>query len=123
MSSLLSSIESPADVRRLSRAQLLPLDATALVHALTLSLHRAGAGRAAWRLHEAWAGLQGRGVTTAGRGVGDAPYVNTVPDREFLDLLGRQSAPGRRSQPTWLAINSAEFAISGTRMPFLRVIA
>ncbi len=104
-------------------ASLLPLDATALVQTLALSLHHSGASRAAGRLHEAWAALQASGVTTTGRGAGDAPYVNAVADRAFIDLMVRPRTPGRSPRPTWLAINSAEIAISGTRMPALRVIA
>ena len=100
----------------------LPLDAPALVHALALTLHEAGIGRAAWRLHEAWARLRDSGVTTAGHG-GDGPYVNVVKDSEFLGLLERDSAVSKRPQPAWRALKNAPVAKSGSQLPSLRVVA
>jgi hypothetical protein len=100
----------------------LPLDAPALVHALALTLHEAGIGRAAWRLHEAWARLRDSGVTTAGHG-GDGPYVSVVKDSEFLALLGRDAAVSKRPQRPWRALKNAEIAKAGSQLPSLRVVA
>lgn len=103
-------------------ASRLPLDAPALVHALALTLHEAGIGRAAWRLHEAWARLRDSGVTTAGHG-GDGPYVSVVKDSEFLALLGRDAAVSKRPQRPWRALKNAEIAKAGSQLPSLRVVA
>lgn len=105
-------------------AVVLPLDATALVLALALGLDQAGARRAALRLHEAWVHLRDSGVTTAGRGVGDAPYVNVIPEAEFIALLCRPAAPARRPVQGWLALKKAsDVAIFGNRNAALRVTA
>ncbi len=99
-----------------------PLDAPALIHALALTLHEAGAGRAAWRLHDAWSRLRDSGVTTTGRG-GDAPYAKEVRDSEFLALLGQDSAASRRPQQGWRALKFAQNAIVGSQVPGLRVVS
>lgn len=98
------------------------LDAPALIHALSLTLHEAGIGRAAWRLHEAWARLRDSGVTTAGHG-GDGPYVSIVEDSAFLDLVERDGAVSKRPQRPWRALKNAEIANSGSQIPHLRVVA
>lgn len=99
----------------------LPLDAPALIHALALSLHEAGLGRAAWRLHEAWARLRDSGVTTAGHG-GDGPYVSIVEDSAFLDMLVRDAAVSKRPQRPWRVLKNAKIANSGSQFPQLRVV-
>ncbi len=105
-------------------AAVLPLDATALVLALALALDQAGAPRAALRLHEAWVRLRDSGVTTAGRGAGDAPYVNVISDAEFIALLRRPAAPARRPVQGWLALKKAAYVAKfGNRTAALRVIA
>lgn len=103
-------------------ASRLPLDAPALIHALALTLHEAGMGRAAWRLHDAWARLRDSGVTSAGRG-SDAPYVTAVADAEFLALLCRDAAASKRPQAPWRALKNAEPAHCGSHSPTLRVVA
>jgi hypothetical protein len=99
----------------------LALDAPALIHALALSLHEAGLGRAAWRLHDGWARLRDSGVTTAGHG-GDGPYVNVVDDSAFLDMLVRDAAASKRPQRPWRALKNAEIANPGSQIPQLRVV-
>lgn len=99
----------------------LPLDAPALVHALALTLHEAGMGRAAWRLHDAWARLRDSGVTSTGRGT-DAPYVTAVADDAFLGMLCREGAVSKRPQMPWRALKNAEIANSGGHLPTLRVV-
>lgn len=105
-------------------AAALPLDATALVLALALALDQAGAPRTALKLHEAWVRLRDSGVTTAGRGAGDVPYVNVISDAEFIALLCRPTAPAQRPVQGWLALKKAAYvAIFGNRTTALRVIA
>jgi hypothetical protein len=99
-----------------------PLDAPALIHALTLTLHHRGAGRAAARLHEGWARLRDSGVTTAARGA-EAPYARLVEDAAFLDLLVQDASVSKRAQAPWAALKSEEIAKSGSQMPTLRVVA
>lgn len=115
----LSLVTSEAAGDGMSR---LALDAPALIHALALTLHEAGMGRAAWRLHEAWARLRDSGVTTAGHG-GDGPYVNVVEDAVFCDMLARDAAVSQRPQRPWRALKNAEIAKVGSQMPHLRVVA
>jgi hypothetical protein len=62
------------------------LDATLLAQSLILAVQMAGHSPAARQLHEAWARLRDRGVTTARRG-SDAPYVTQVSDADMVDLL------------------------------------
>jgi hypothetical protein len=100
----------------------LPLDAPALIHALALTLHEAGMGRAAWRLHDAWARLRDSGVTSMGRGT-DAPYVSAVADDAFLTMLCRDGAVSKRPQMPWRALKNAQIANSGGHLPTLRVVA
>ena len=102
-------------------ASRLAFDAPALIHALALSLHEAGIGRAAWRLHDAWARLRDSGVTTAGHG-GDGPYVSMVDDKVFLDLLMQGGAVNKRPQRPWRALKNAEIANPGSQFPQLRVV-
>lgn len=102
-------------------SRLLPLDAPAMIHALALSLHEAGLGRAAWRLHDGWARLRDSGVTTAGRG-SDGPYVSVVEDSAFLDLLVRDAAASQRPQRPWRALKIAETANSGSKFAKLHVV-
>lgn len=97
------------------------LDAPALIHALALTLHEAGLGRAAWRLHDAWARLRDSGVTTAGHG-GDGPYVSVAGDSAFLDLLMQGAAVSKRPQRPWRALKNAEIAKAGSQFPQLRVV-
>jgi hypothetical protein len=101
----------------------LPLDAPALIHALALMLHAGGAGRAAWRLHEAWARLRDSGVTTPGRGGEDAPYVSVVEDAAFLAMIGRGAAVSKRPQAPWRALDDGRVAFSGTQTAPLRVVS
>lgn len=101
----------------------LSLDASALIHALALTLHAGGAGRAAWRLHETWARLRDSGVTTAGCGGENAPYLNVVEDAEFLAMLRRGAAVSKRPQAGWCALKSTYVAFSGTQTPDLRVVS
>lgn len=103
-------------------ASRLSIDAPALVHALALALREAGNGRAACRLHDAWARLRDSGVTTAGHG-GDGPYVSIIDDSAFLDLMVRDSGVTRRPQRPWRALQNAEIANSGSQSPHLRVVS
>lgn len=103
-------------------ASRLPLDAPVLIHALALALHAAGRGRAARRLHDAWAQLRDSGVTSTGRGT-DAPYVTAVTDDAFLTMLCRDRAVSKRPQMPWRALKNAEIANSGGHLPTLRVVA
>jgi hypothetical protein len=100
----------------------LPLDAPALIHALALTMHEAGMGRAAWRLHDAWARLRDSGVTSTGYGT-DAPYVTAVADDAFLTMICRDRAASKRPQMPWRALKNAETANSGGHLPTLRVVA
>lgn len=115
----LTAVTSEVPGEGLSRR---PLDAPALIHALTLTLHHRGAGRAAARLHDGWARLRDSGVTTPARG-GDAPYARVVDDAAFLDLLVQDAAVSKRPQTPWRAIKNAEIAKSGSQMPSLRIVA
>lgn len=100
----------------------LSLDAPALIHALALALREAGAGRAAWRLHDAWARLRDSGVTSAGRG-DDAPYVTVVKDSDFIAMLQRDAAVSKRAQQPWRAIKNAKSANPGSQSPVLRIVS
>lgn len=105
-------------------ASRLPLDGAALVQALALALDRGGARLAARRLHQAWAKLRDSGVTTTGRGAGDAPYIKAVPDETFLAMLCTDSAVSKRPQPEWLALQKVAFLTkAGSQMPALRVVS
>jgi hypothetical protein len=115
----LACVTSEAPGEGMSRR---PLDAPALIHALTLTLHHRGAGRAAARLHDGWARLRDSGVTNAARGA-DAPYAKLVDDAAFLDLLVQDAAVSKRAQAPWAALKSEEIAKSGSQMPTLRVVA
>ncbi len=100
----------------------MPLDAAALIHALALTLHAAGKGGAALRLHAAWARLRARGVTTAAHG-SDAPYATEVTDAEFIALLqGEIAAEGQHASP-WRALENTPMIISERQTPKLRVIS
>lgn len=103
-------------------ADPLPLDAPALVHALRLTLSETGAARAALRLHEAWARLRERGVTTAGSGAGDAPYASQVADAAFLEMLCREPV-GQPAHAPAAPSKSAKTAISGAQNPGLRIVS
>jgi hypothetical protein len=115
----LTCVTSEAPGEGLSRR---PLDAPALIHALTLTLHHRGAGRAAARLHEGWARLRDSGVTTPARGA-EAPYAKLVDDAAFLDLLVQDAAVSKRPQTPWAALKNAEIAKGGSQTPALRVVA
>ncbi|MCZ8369082.1 MAG: hypothetical protein O9293_03780 [Porphyrobacter sp.] len=104
-------------------ASRLPLDANALVQALALALDRSGAAQAARRLHEGWARLRDSGVITSGRGAGDAPYVNAVPDETFLAMLRSHTAVSKRPQPEWRALRIAFLSNAGSQVPLLRVVS
>ena len=109
--------ETPGDgMRRLS------LDAPALIHALALTLHAAGKAGAALNLHESWARVRGRGVTTAARG-SDAPYASEVTDAEFIALHQREIAAGGQPAGSWRALKNTPVIISVREMPPLRVIS
>ncbi len=100
----------------------LPLDAPALIHALALTLKAAGKADPALRLHDSWARLRARGVTTAARG-SDAPYATEVTDGQFIALLQGEIASGGRAASTWRALKNQSMIISGSQMPRLRVIS
>jgi hypothetical protein len=100
----------------------LPLDAAALVHTLALTLHAAGGKRHAARLHEGWALLRDSGVTTAGHGLGAAPYASEVSDNAFIEMLCQGSAVSKRPQPAWRALENDKNAIAGSQIPRLRVV-
>ena len=112
-----------AEVAGEGDCQTLALDAPALVHALALGLDAAGAARAAWRLHDAWARLRDSGVTTAGRGAGDAPYATLLSDSDFLDRLCKDMGSSKRKQAEWLALKSEKSAILGSQKPAMRVVS
>ena len=99
-----------------------PLDAPALIHGLALSLRHAGTVHAAWRLHAAWARLRDSGVTTPGRG-SIAPYVSQAGDADFITMLVRDLAPGKRAVPDWRALGPSEPKPLHTHAPNLRVVA
>jgi hypothetical protein len=101
----------------------LPLDASAMVHTLALTLHAVGAGRHAERLHEGWALLRDSGVTTAGHGHGAAPYASEVSDSAFIDMLCRGGAVSKRPQQGWRALENAKNARTGSQSPQLRVVS
>jgi hypothetical protein len=103
-------------------AGTMALDAPALVHGLALALNAAGAARAARRLHDAWARLRDSGVTTAGRGSGDAPYATQLGDIAFLALLCKDGATSKRSQTEWLALRNEKSAGFGSQFAPLRVV-
>lgn len=100
----------------------LSLDASVLVHALALTLHEAGIGRAAWRLHEAWAQVRDSGITTAGRGH-DGPYAKVLDDNAFITLLSSCSTVSKRPPRPWRALKNAEVAKSGAHSPRLNVVS
>lgn len=100
----------------------LPLDAPALIHALALTLKAAGKAEAALRLHEGWARLRGRGVTTAARG-SDAPYATEVTDSDFIALLRGEIASGGAPEGVCRTLKNQPVIISGSQMPRLRVIS
>lgn len=102
-------------------ASRLALDAPALIHALALTLHDAGLGRPARRLHEAWARLRDSGVTTTGQGA-DAPYLSAVADADFLAMLCADKVVSKRPQQPWRALGGAESASPGSQSPALRVV-
>lgn len=113
----LVSSEAPGD--GMSR---LPLDAAALVHALTLFLHSSGAAGQAARLNQAWAMLRDSGVTTAACGAGDAPYSKEVTDRTFVEMICAGGMVSKRPQPDWMALHHDKAADVGSQKRFLRVI-
>lgn len=100
----------------------LPLDAPLLVQTLALTLHAAGRTRAALQLHEAWARLRARGVTTPARG-SDAPYATALADAELIALLCGDADPCGRAPRAWQALKNQSAIISGSQMPPLRVIS
>lgn len=100
----------------------LPLDASALIHALALTLHEAGAGRAALRLHDAWARLRDSGVCTSGRGPDELPYAKAVADSIFLSMLCQDVAVSNRPQRGWIALQNEKYAKVGSQTPRLRVV-
>lgn len=104
-------------------ASRLALDSHALIHALALTLKAGGAVRAAWRLHDGWARLRDSGVTTAARGLADAPYVRVMPEAEFLVLLARDGGVSKRPQAAWRALHDNDVAFSRTQNATLRVVS
>lgn len=104
-------------------ASHLPLDAHALIHTLVLTLQAAGAGRQAFRLHEAWAFLRDSGVTTPGHGQSGAPYASEVADSAFIAMLCRGEAVSKRPQQKWRALQNDKNAIAGSQTASLRVIS
>lgn len=114
----LATAEAPGE-----GASRLPLDAPVLVQTLALALHAGGAGSAARRLHEGWARLRDSGVTTPGRGGGDAPYASEVADSAFIGMICRDAAVSKRAQREWRALENAKISISRTPNPHLRVVS
>lgn len=104
-------------------ASPLALDAPALIQALALALHHAGAVRAGWRLHQAWARLRDSGVTTPGRSAGDAPYATEVTDSTFIAMVCRATGASKRQQAEWLALKNDKSAKLGSQIPLLRVVS
>lgn len=104
-------------------ASRLPLDAPVLIQALALAFHAGGAGSAARRLHEGWARLRDSGMTTPGRGGGDAPYASEVADDAFLAMICRDAAVSKRPQPAWRALENAKKSIFRTPNLHLRVVS
>lgn len=78
-------------------------DAPVLVQTLALTLHHAGMATAARRLHEAAARLRDSGVVTTSRG-SHAPYVKTIEDAEFIELVCAAAPGGHRAAPHWQAL-------------------
>lgn len=81
----------------------LAFDAPVLVQTLALALHHAGMATAARRLHEAAARLRDSGVVTASHG-SPAPYVKTLADGEFIELVCAATSGGHRAAPHWCAL-------------------
>ncbi|MFO6448587.1 hypothetical protein ACLBKU_15740 [Erythrobacter sp. NE805] len=103
----------------------LPLDAQALVLALALTLGAVGECAAARRLHEGWALLRARGVTTRGRG-SEAPYACEVGEAGFIALLCRETAAisgGHGAQGTWHDRKNQHKWIFRAPTPTLRIVS
>lgn len=81
----------------------LTFDAPVLIQTLALTLHYAGMATAAKRLHEAAARLRESGVVTASRG-SPAPYVKSLSDGEFIELVCASISGGHRAAPHWHAL-------------------
>ncbi|MBI1403361.1 MAG: hypothetical protein GC147_09115 [Porphyrobacter sp.] len=84
----------------------LPLDAPLLVQALALALRQAGLGTAARDLHESAAQLRESGVVTPARG-SRAPYVTSIADARFVELVCAGTTTARRAPPRWRALPGA----------------
>lgn len=82
----------------------LPLDATVLIQSLALVARAAGLGHEAQCLHESWARLRDRGVTTPARG-SSLPYATTLGDAEFIELALAEPSGQARPVPGWKAIS------------------
>jgi hypothetical protein len=93
----------------------LTFDAPVLIQTLALTLHHAGMATAARRLHEAAARLRDSGVVTASRG-SPAPYVKTITDGEFIELVCAHNAGCNRAAPHWHAL-VASLAAGTTAAP------
>jgi hypothetical protein len=81
----------------------LPFDAPVLVQSLAVTLHNAGMGGAARRLHDACVRLRDNGIVTPSRG-SPAPYVTTRSDAEFIGLICADMGIGSRPVPQWSAL-------------------
>jgi hypothetical protein len=93
----------------------LAFDAPVLIQTLALTLHHARMATAARRVHEAAARLRDSGVVTASRG-SPAPYVKTLTDGEFIELVCAHNASGHRAAPHWQAL-AASLAAGATVAP------
>lgn len=83
----------------------LAFDAPLLVQALALAARQAGLSVIAQRLVQGAARLWDCGIVTPGRG-SVAPYVTEVSDDEFVELLCRSVAGGRRTVANWRAVGA-----------------
>jgi hypothetical protein len=81
-------------------------DAPVLVQTLALTLHHAGKGRAARRLHEAAARLRDSGVVSVSRG-SSAPYVTVLAEAEWLARICTGAGAGNRPAPHWHALSAS----------------
>ncbi|MCL9983232.1 MAG: hypothetical protein NBV60_08755 [Erythrobacter sp.] len=100
----------------------LAFDAPVLIQTLALTLHHAGMATAARRLHEAAARLRDSGVVTASRG-SPAPYVKTLADGEFIELVCAPNSGGHRAAPHWHALEASLAAGTATSPRRLELVA
>lgn len=98
------------------------LDAPALIQGLALYCRNARIEHAARRLYQGWARLRDGGVTTVGRS-SSAPYAKQVSDSDFIAMLTRGLAAGRRDVPNWSALGDAASVSASPSPRALRIVA